>query len=106
LDVYSGPGFTAGVTHAEFVEDVGAVETGVVAELTGDDFEGAGVGVDYELLFSFDCAGIFTEVFGDFHLIVSYVWCWGGGGSYFTGSSTGYNVVVFDGAFYDHDSIV
>lgn len=93
------------MTHAEFVEDVGAVEAGVVAELTGDDFESSGVGVDDELLFAFDCAGIFTEVFGDFHLKhVRFVGIWVGG--YFTGSSTGDDVVVFDGSFDDHDGIV
>jgi len=68
LDIDSSPGFAAGVTHAQFVEDVGAVEASVIAELTGDDFEGAGVSINDELLFSLDCSCVFTEVFRDFHL--------------------------------------
>ena len=53
----------------EAVEDVGSVETGIVAQLAGDDFEGFGEGFDDGLLFVGDVfVGVFMEVGGYFHL--------------------------------------
>lgn len=42
------------VLGSQFVEDVGGVKAGVVAQLPGDDFQGLGVRSDEQLLFSRD----------------------------------------------------
>ena len=53
----------------EAVEDIGGVETGVVAQLTGYDFEGFGEGFYDGLLFVGDVfVGVLVEVGGYFHL--------------------------------------
>lgn len=56
------------VFGSQFVEDVGGVEAGVVAQLPGDDFQGLGVGADEQLLFSWDGPGVVAQVLGQLHL--------------------------------------
>lgn len=63
LDVDAGPDVALGVLHPELVEDVGRVEAGIVADLSGDDFERFGEGADDELLLAHDCARVLSEVF-------------------------------------------
>ena len=54
---------------AQLGQYVGGVETGVVAELAGDDLEGFGEGFDDCLLFAWDGeVGVLVEVGGYFHL--------------------------------------
>ena len=56
------------VFGAQFVQDVGGVEAGVVAQLSGDDLQGLGVRSDQQLLFSRDGPGIIPQVLGQLHL--------------------------------------
>lgn len=53
---------------AQFVQDVGGVEAGVVTQLSGDDLQGLGVRADQQLLLSGDGPGIIPQVFGQLHL--------------------------------------
>lgn len=56
------------VFGSQFVEDVGGVEAGVVAQLPGDDFKGLGVRADEQLLLSRDGPGVVAQVLGQLHL--------------------------------------
>lgn len=70
IEVYAGPDIALAMLDSQAVEDVCRIETGVVAELAGDDFEGFGEGFDNGLLFVGDVlVGVFVEVGGYFHLI-------------------------------------
>lgn len=53
---------------AQFVQDVGGVEAGVVAQLSGDDLQGLGVCADQQLLFSGDGSGVIPQVLRQLHL--------------------------------------
>ena len=66
---------------AQFVQDVGGVEAGVVAQLPGDDLQGLGVRSDQQLLFPGDGPGVIPQVLGQLHL---------------NGSSTRYDGVVLE----------
>lgn len=67
IDVHAIPylfqrGVAPGVGFAEAVEDVGRVESGVVAYLTRDDFESFGEGGEDELLFAWDLQCVRADV--------------------------------------------
>ena len=53
---------------AQLVQDVGGVEAGVVAQLSGDDLQGLGVRSDQQLLLPGDGPGIVPQVLGQLHL--------------------------------------
>lgn len=57
-----------GVFGTQFVQNVGGVKAGVVAQLPGDDFQGLGVCSDQQLLFPRDGPGIIPQVLGQLHL--------------------------------------
>lgn len=65
----------------QLVQDVGSVEAGVIAQLSGDDLQGLGVRSDQQLLFSRDRPGIIPQVLGQLHLY---------------GSSTCYDGVILE----------
>jgi hypothetical protein len=80
------------VLNTESVQDIGSVETGVIAKLSGNDLEGLGEGLDDTLLLVRDLAvGVGVEVFADFHL---------------ASTTTSNNALVLDGTLNDHDGIV
>lgn len=56
------------VFGAQFVQDVGGVEAGVVTQLSGDDLQGLSVRSDQQLLFSGDGPRVIPQVFGQLHL--------------------------------------
>lgn len=63
------PGTTGlGVTLTKLGEEVGGIKARVITQLTGDNFEGTGVGTDNQLLLPLDGTGVVTEVGGEFHL--------------------------------------
>lgn len=77
---------------AELVENIGGVEAGVVAELTGNDLEGLGEGLDDGLLLVGNVAiGEAVQVGGHLHL---------------DGTAAADNGLVANGALDDHDGVV
>jgi hypothetical protein len=92
LEVDTGPDVTLSVLNTKSVQDVGSVETGVVAKLSGNDLECLGEGLDDTLLLVRDLAvGVGVKVFADFHL---------------ASTTTSDNALVLDGTLDDHDGIV
>jgi hypothetical protein len=92
LEIDTSPDVTLSVLNTESVQDIGSVETGVIAKLSGNDLEGLGEGLDDTLLLVRDLAvGVGVEVFADFHL---------------ASTTTSNNALVLDGTLNDHDGIV
>lgn len=64
VKVNTGPDVALPVLDTQPVEDVGGIETGVVAELSWNDFECLGESLDDALLLVGDlCVGVAVEVF-------------------------------------------
>lgn len=76
---------------SKFVEDVSGIEARIVSNLSGDDFQGLGKGVDDELLFSVDVSGVLSEVFADFH---------------FSSATSRNDVAVLSSSSDDHNGVV
>jgi hypothetical protein len=92
LEVDTSPDVTLSVLNTESVQDIGSVETGVVAKLSGNDLECLGKGLDDTLLLVRDLAvGEGVKVFANFHL---------------ASTTTSNNALVLDGTLDDHDGIV
>jgi hypothetical protein len=58
---------TLRVLLPEFVENIGGIESSVIAQLPGDDFQRTSEGTDQELLLASNAAGYITQVFGQLH---------------------------------------
>lgn len=92
LEVDTGPDVALSVFNAESVQDIGSIETSIVAKLSGNDLECLGEGLDDTLLLVGDLAvGVGVKVFADLH---------------FTSTTTSNNALVLDGTLDDHDGIV
>ena len=65
---------TLSVFLTQFVEDVGGVKAGVVAQLAGDDLQGLGEGGDQQLLLACDGVGVLAQVAAHLHLNGSSTW--------------------------------
>jgi len=92
LEVNTGPDVALSVLNTKSVQDIGSVETSIVAKLSGNDLECLGEGLDDTLLLVGDLAiGESVKVFADFHL---------------ASTTTGNNALVLDGTLDDHDGIV
>lgn len=92
LEIYTGPDIALSVLHTESVQDVGSIEAGVIAKLSGNDFEGLGKGLDDGLLLVGDLGvGVGVEVLANLHL---------------ASTATSNDALVLDGTLDDHDSIV
>lgn len=92
LEVDTGPEVALSVLNTESVQDVGSVETSIVAKLSGNDFKCLGEGLDNALLLVRDLAvGVCVKVFADLHL---------------ASTTTSNDALVLDGTFDDHDGIV
>mmetsp|Transcript_13 Transcript_13/g.31 ORF Transcript_13/g.31 Transcript_13/m.31 type:complete len:259 (-) Transcript_13:750-1526(-) len=72
-------------------KNIGGIQTGIFAQLSGDDFQCLGVGSYNQLLLSFDFQGPFSEGIRDAH---------------FYGTTTGNDGSRHDGSFDYHQSIV
>jgi len=79
------------VLLAQLVENVGGIETGVVAQLAWNDLQTLGDGGDQKLLLAGNGARVVTQQLGQLH---------------FDGTTSGYNRVVLDGAAHNHDGVV
>lgn len=92
LEINTGPEVTLSVFNAESVQDIGSIETGIVAKLSRNDFKCLGEGLDDTLLLVRDLAvGVGVKVFADLH---------------FASTATSNNGLVLDGTLDDHDGIV
>ncbi|KAH0356874.1 hypothetical protein KCU81_g493, partial [Aureobasidium melanogenum] len=92
LEVDTGPDVALSVFNAESVQDIGSIETSIVAKLSGNDLECLGEGLDDTLLLVGDLAvGVGVKVFADLH---------------FASTTTSNNALVLDGTLDDHDGIV
>jgi hypothetical protein len=92
LEVDTGPEVALSVLNTESVQNVGSVETSIVAKLSRDDLECLGEGLDDTLLLVRDLAvGVCVKVFADLH---------------FASTTTSNDALVLDRALDDHDGIV
>jgi hypothetical protein len=92
LEVDTSPDVSLSVLNTESVQDIGSVETSIVAKLSGNDLECLGEGLDDTLLLVRDLAvGEGVKVFADLH---------------FASTTTSNNALVLDGTLDDHDGIM
>jgi len=82
---------TLGVLLAQLVENVGGIETGVVAQLARNDLQALGDGSNQQLLLTGNGARIVPQQLGQLH---------------FNGTAAGHNGIVLDGAPHDHNCVV
>lgn len=54
---------TLGMLLSQFVQNIGGIETGIVAQLPWDDFERFGNGTDQQLLLASNGARVVTQHF-------------------------------------------
>lgn len=92
LEINTGPGCALAVLHAQFVEDIGGVEAGIVAQLAGDDLQSLGKGLDDGLLLVLDVlVGVLMQVGRDLHL---------------DGTATANHHAVLNSTLDNHDGVV
>lgn len=92
LEVDTGPQVALSVLNTQSVQDIGSVETSVVAKLSGNDLECLGEGLDDTLLLVRDLAvGVGVKIFADLH---------------FASTTTSNNALVLNSTLDNHDGIV
>jgi hypothetical protein len=92
LEIDTSPDVTLSVLNTQSVQDIRGIEPGIVAQLSGNNLESLGKGLDDALLLVGDLAiGVRVEVFADFHL---------------ASTTAGNDALVLDGTLDNHDGIV